>query len=261
MVSTPSSEDTTIAVRLRRVRARLALWRDDGFRRDGYRLLWAGLKGLAGMRLVVALGLLAATGAWIVQRQVDSPASGCEVLIRLFGLATLLASASIYAADQRQGTFELLWLARGSRGSLLAYKVAVLLAGLVALMVPAVLLVSWFLYGTMPVARVLVFLAVNSLFVVAVMAWSNTVLPQAWAGGLLGAAIVVGIYAALHGRISVFNPFLNPLGNAGDIMAGGGAFRTQLDAGKIAVANRAATVVASLVLLNGAASRLHRAFR
>lgn len=259
MIDSPP-DDNRIAERLRRLRALVALWRDDDFRRDGMRLLWIGLRGLAGLRLVVALALLGATGAWIVQTKVDSPGAGCDTLIRLFGLATLLASTSIYAADQRQGTFELLWLARGSRRALLAYKVSVLLAGLFFLMVPAVGLVSWFLQGTMPVGKVLVFLAVNSLFIVAVMAWSNTLLPQAWAGGLLGAAIVVGLFMLLHDRASVFNPFLNPLA-AAPMTAGGGAFRTEIDPAKIAGTNRLFVAIASLALLSGAAQRLHRAFR
>ncbi len=252
---------TRIGSWIRRVISLLALSRDDNYRRSGYRTFILELRGLAGLRFAALLLLLSATGAWIVQTQVDSPATGYSVLMQLFAIATVLAAAPLYASEQRQGTFELLWLARGSRRGLLQAKAGVLLAGLAAMMVPTVLLVSWFLYGTMPSLRVMVFLVINSLFIVSVMAWSGTVLAQAWAGGLLGGTIVAGLYFGFGDAVSVFNVFLNPLAAPEPVAAGGGAFRAKVDPASIAVANRVFVLLCSVGFLNAAASKLHRALR
>ncbi len=255
------SERTRIGAWLHRTRLRLALLRDRDYRRSGYRAFLLELRGLAGLRFAALLLLVSLTGAWIVQAQVDSPADGFDALMQLFAVATVLAAAPIYAAEQRQGTFELLWLARGSRRGLLQAKAGVLLAGLAAMMMPAVLLVSWYLYGTMPPLRVMVFLTINSLLIVSVMAWAGTMATQTWAGGLLGAAVIAALYFGLGERVSVFNVFLNPLATPEAVSAGGGAFRAKVDPASIAVANRIFALLCSVGFLNTAASRLHRALR
>ena len=254
-------EQPRVGAWLRRLGRRVGLWRDPAFRRDMFRLIVLGLRGMVGVRLGVALVLLAAAGFYVLWRAVDSPAQGYELLARLFGIATLLMAAPMYAAEQKQGTFELLWLATGSRSALIAYKVATLLFGLALLMIPSVLFVSWFLYGTLPAGQAIFFLLTNSLFIVAVMALVGTYLPQAWAGGLMGAAIVAGLYLALGDHIGTFNPFLNPLANAGPRTIGGGAFAQQISAGQLAAPNRIVVLIFSWVLLNMAGKRLRRAFR
>lgn len=246
---------------LSRTGRRLGLWRDPAFRRDLYRLVILGLRGMLGVRLGVALVLLGAAGLSLLWQVVDSADQGFDLLARLFGIATLLMAAPMYAAEQKQGTFELLWLATGSRHGLILYKAATLLFGLALLMVPSVLFVSWFLYGTLPTGQAVFFLLTNSLFIVALMALAGTYLPQAWAGGLAGAAVVVAIYLAMGETVSVFNPFLNPLQNAGPQTVGGGAFAKQVSASQIAAPNRVVVLLLSWVLLNMAGKRLRRAFR
>ncbi|MCB2155179.1 hypothetical protein KQI84_09850 [bacterium] len=255
------TEPPRVSAWLRRTGRRIGLWRDPAYRRDMFRLVILGLRGMVGVRLGVALVLLGAAGLYLLWQAVDSATGGYDLLARLFGIATLLMAAPMYAAEQKQGTFELLWLATGSRHGLILYKAATLLFGLGLLMVPSVLFVSWFMYGTLPPVQALFFLITNSLFIVALMALVGTYLPQAWAGGLMGAAIVVALYLAMGHAVSVFNPFLNPLQNVGPQTVGGGAFATHVSAAQLAGPNRIVVLIFSWVMLNMAGKRLRRAFR
>jgi len=245
---------------MRARRASLALWKNDDYRRDAMRLLVMDLRGMFGLKLGAALLLLAAAGAYILWTEVTSPLQGYDLLLRLFGVATMLAAAPIYAADQRQGTFELLWLATGSQGALLRRKVVTLLIALTLLMVPSVLFVSWFLYGTLPAGKVLVFLVTNSLFIIALMALAGTLMPQAWAGALAASAFLVVTYVVFSQSLSALNPFLNPLAE-GTIKVGGGAFAGHAQAQSVAGPNRVILIIISVGLLVGAKNRLKRAFR
>jgi len=216
---------------------------------------------MAGLRTAVGLLLLAITGAWLVHSEADSTGTGFDVLARLFGIATVLAGSTLYVSEQKQGTFELAWLARGSRLGLVQARSFTLVFALTLLMVPVTLLVSWYLYGTLPFLTAMVFLTTNSLFIVSVMALAGTLFPQAWAGGLVGGAAILLLYLQTGDRISVFNVFLNPLVAPEYTMAGGGAFEVEVDPMSIAVANRVFTLIASWVILVAASRRLHRAFR
>lgn len=188
-----------------------ALWLEPEFRRDGLRLLVTALRGLLGVRIGMALALLAGVGVHILRSQVDSPEIGYQLLARLFGLATVIAAAPIYAAEQTQGTFELLWLATGSQKGLLRFKVLTLIVGISVLMVPSVLFVAWYLYGTLPIGLTLFSLITQTALIIATMALVGTYLPQPWAGGLVGGAILVTGYVVFEASKSPFNLFLNPL--------------------------------------------------
>ncbi|MEQ8819017.1 MAG: hypothetical protein RLY93_02145 [Sumerlaeia bacterium] len=233
---------------LRRGRSRLLLWADADYRRAGWRLLAVGIKGHFGVRVLAALALLAVVGAWAAWNTVDSAADGYTLLLRLFGVAGLLGGATLYAADQRQGTFELLWLAMGSRRELLRGKAATLLFGLGLLMAPSVAVMSWFLYGNLPAVKAFLFLLSTVWFVIGLVALAGTFLPQAWAGGLLGAAAVGGLYAVLGDTTLIFNVFLNPMAGGAEPLAGGLLFW-----------NRVVTVAFGFWLLNLASRRLGRA--
>lgn len=245
---------------IRRAVAALALWREADYRRDAYRMFFLGLRGLVGLRAGVALLLLAAAGGFLLRFGVTTPREGYELLARLFGLAALLASGTIYASDQRQGTLELIWLARGSAASLIRYKVLVLIGALVILMIPSIVLVSVFLEGSLPFARTLIFLATNALFIVAVMALAGTLLPHVWAGGLLGSFVLVAGYLAFGDQVSFLNPYLNPVEPSGSLVAGGGAFRQRVDVSRVIWINRSAILVLSAVLLSAASNRMKRLF-
>lgn len=238
------------------------LWLDADYRRDFYRLVGLGLRGLMGVRLSVALLLLAAAGVYLFATEVQTAREAVHMLVRLFGGATLLAAAPIYAEDQRQGSFELLWLATGSEAAMLRLKVLTLLLGLLALMVPSVLLSAFFLDGGLPVGKTLVFLVTNALLIIAVMAYTGALLPQPWAGGLLGAAVLVGLYLPFYDAVNFFNPFLNPVGREGLTTAGGGAFSVavRVETG-LSAANRILVLAVAWLFLSAARARLRRALR
>lgn len=254
-------EPDSFTVILRRWRGRLALWRNAQYRRDFFALMGVGLRGLGGVRLGVAVLLAAVTGAWLLQSAVDSPRQAFDLLAWLFAFVALIAGASIYSSEQEQGTFELLWLARGSAKALLRFRVLVLLTGLALLMVPSVLLVSWFLYWTLPPGMTLVFLLTNALLIVSLCAAVGTYLPQAWASGLTVAVAAASVFVLGHDQMSFFNVFLNPVGGPESIAAGGGAFSSKVPLPVIAAANRALVVVLAAILLSTASRRLKRIIR
>jgi hypothetical protein len=245
---------------LREVWFALSPWRDAAYRRDAMRLLLVGLRGAVGLRLGVAFLLLAATGAYVTITSIDSASSGYDLLALLFGIATILAAAPIYASEQRQGTFELLWLATGSQWAMLRYKVLVLMIALGLLMLPSVLVVSWFFHGTLPVGRSLVFLLTNTLLIISLMAVAGTYLPQPWAGGIVGTIIVVALYVAMRDQVSTFNLFLNPVPSGQVVTAGGGQWARRVTVDQFLVPNRLVVLFFSGFLLSTAARRLRKAF-
>lgn len=248
---------------LGRVGRRLSLWGDAEDRRDTWRLMVVGLRDIVGVRLGAAVALLAGAGAFLLLREPFSVREAHQLLAQLVGIAAMLAGGGLFAAEQRTGTFELLWLATGSRRSLLLYKVALVWIAMAAVTVPAVLLVDWFLAWQLPALASFVFIAINTLLIVAVMALAATFVPQAWAGALVGAVVIVGVYWWSGDWPSAFNVFLNPIAPEGfrGAVVGGGAFQSATQYGGLLVPNRIVVVVLSLVLLRSAERRLARAFR
>jgi hypothetical protein len=254
-------EPLPLAGWFRRTGRQLALLRDDEFRRGGYRLALLGLRGLIGVRPVMGLLVAVAVGVYLFHTEVATAAEAYRFLMVFAGLGAMVASATMFAGEQRQGTLELLWLARGSAASLIRFKAFVLLAGITALLVPAVLVVAWFLEGRFPSAVALAFLVTNALFIVATMTWAGTLVPHPWAGGLLGAFALTLLYLALGDRVTFFNPFTNPVVEHARLVAGGGAFRAEMDLNRVLVINRIVLLVASGVLFSMASRRLGRLFR
>lgn len=263
MSNTPSGTtgQLPLALWIARTRGSLALWREDEFRRNGYRLALTALRGLVGLRPLMALAVAACAGAWLFHSEVGTATEAFRFLLLFTGIVSMLASATMFASEQRQGTLELLWLARGSAASLVRFKAMTLLGGLVTLMIPALLIVAWFLEGRFPVLQAFVFLATNGLLIVSVMAYASTLVPHPWAGGLLGAFCLAVLYASLGDGVSFFNPFMNPVVEQARLATGGGAFRKEVDMGTAAVVNRIVVLVVSMVLLSMAGKRLRRLFR
>lgn len=258
-----STERGAMASWLARVGRRVALWGDAEDRRDLWRLGLVGLRDVVGVRLGAAVALLAGAGAFLLLREPFSVRDAHELLARLVGIAAMLAGGGLFAAEQRTGTFELLWLATGSRRSLLVYKVALVWVAMAAVTVPAVVLVDWFLAWQLPAVASTIFIALNTLLIVAVMALAATIVPQAWAGALAGATVIVGLYVWCGDWPSSFNPFLNPIAPEGfrGAVVGGGAFQSAAQYGSLLVPNRIIVLATALVLLNAAQKRLARAFR
>ncbi len=248
---------------LQRLGRWIALLGDDAYRRDGWRLLLADLRGWLGARTLLAVALLAASGAWLAANTITTPREAHELLARLFGIGAMLAGAGLFATDQRQGTFELLWLATGSRRTLLAHRIVVQLVAFAVLIIPTVLLARWWVGEDFPALRSFFFLEMNVLFILCVMAWTATLFPQAWAGGLVGFALLAGFHAWMGDTVSAFNFFLNPMpgGSVELIVVGGGAFARNASPESLMIPNRIVAFLASVMLFNLAHQRLARAFR
>ncbi len=261
MTELPASAPTRTGTALRRFGQRLALFQQDDFRRDTWRMGLRGLRQLLGFKLAIALAVVFLTGGWFFLREITAGIEAYTFFLHLFALVTLLAAAPIYAAEQRQGTLELLWLARGSRKALIRYKTSVLLLGLSLLIVPSILLASWFLGGQLPILLTLIYLLSTSFFIISVLAWTNTILPQVWAGGLLGTALIVALYLLLGNTPSHFNMFLNPIAAPQGSIAGGGAFQVHVSKTSNLVINRLVTIGLAIFLLRSAQQRLAKAFQ
>ena len=262
-MTNPSDAVTNTGRGLERLRRRIALIGNDAYRRDGWRLLLADMRGWLGVRTLLAVVVLAISGAWLAYHSVTTPREAHQLLARLFGFGALLAGAGLFASDQRQGTFELLWLATGSRRKLLAHRIIVQLIAFTLLAVPAILLSRWWVGADFPAMRSLVFIVTNTLLILCTMAWAATLLPQAWAGALMGMALIVGFHAWMGDTVSIFNLFLNPMPGGAEelIVIGGGAFASTTSAQALVTPNRIVVLLASGLLFNMAHKGVARTFR
>lgn len=243
-MSVPAS-DSTIAQWLRQKRALLALLRRDDYRRDVIGLFVTNLRALFGIRLILAINLLGALGGFLTFRYATDARTAYDVLQIIFGIAAVGAGATLYSAEREAGTFELLWLATGSERVLLRLKIVTMLVALLLIITPAVFLVSRLVGDALPVPQTILFLGLNTLFILCVLTLVSTFLPQAWAGGLLGAALLAAVYLTLYGSTSAFHPFRNPF--------------TAPSAG-LSITNRILIVLLSIFLYDAAARRLRRSF-
>lgn len=220
----------------------LGLLTRNDYRRDALRLMVTQLRTVVGFRFGLAIVAMVAAGAYLTMNAETDAREGYQLLARLFAIASLLLAAPIYAADQRQGTFELLWLATGSEKALLRMKVTTLMIALGLFAVPAVWVASGFYAGQLPFLPTLFFLLTNGLLITALMAYVGTWLPQAWASLLVGAGILVPIFLLSEDWASPINIFNNPIDSP---QAGVG---------------RLCSILLSLYLLGQSARRLKRSF-
>jgi len=208
--SPPPAQQGAVARTLRRWRALVGLWFNSDYRRGYYKLLAVELRVFLGVRLFAAIGLLAGCVAWVLTREVVDARVAYTFLSRAFGVIAILLAAPIYAAEQRQGTFELVWLATGSRQGMLRMKVVTLLLANFLLMLPCVFILNRFLGGTLPLGTTIFCLMSNAFLVIGVMAWLGTYLTQAWAGGLVGAALLAPGILLLEDWNAKLNLFATP---------------------------------------------------
>jgi hypothetical protein len=231
-----------LAERLRVMQRLAALWLRPGYRRDFWKLVITEVRSVLGLRLwAVALA-----GGAVAVFSMDPPTFAEEaytLLHRGFGALAILLAAPIFASEQRQGTFELLWLATGSQRSMLAAKVRTLLIAQAMLIVPAALAAWWFYAGALPLVPMVACLLLNAWLAVGAMSLIGTVLRAPWAGGLVGAAVLGPMFVLLEGNVSPLNPLVPPA------------------AGEALVPGRVLCLVLGGVLLHRAAKRMHLVMR
>lgn len=237
-----SGADSNLGRSLRRIGRLALLWRDPAYQRGALQLLAADLRLVLGWRALLSVLFTGGVLYWLLRTPDVSALRVYEVLSWLFGAAALLVAAPIYANDQRQGTFELLWLARGSGGALLQARVTVLMIAMALMVVPTVLASSGLLAGALPLGATLFALLANTFLIIAVMAFIGTVLPQPWAGGLLGIVLLAPALAYADRWMSPLNPFVPP------------------SLGQSFAVSRVIAVVFAGVLLYRAALRLRKTF-
>ncbi|MCC6546105.1 hypothetical protein IT570_02965 [Candidatus Sumerlaeota bacterium] len=246
MISQPHN---TIAEWLRQKRALIALLRQDHYRRDLITLFITNLRALAGWKFLLTLVILAGAAAYLVFAFGGTTAGSFEILQVIFGIAAIGGGASLYSAEREAGTFELLWLATGSERVLLRLKIVGMMIALAALQVPTVFIASKLATAPLPIAQTTLFLITNTYLILGVMTLVSTFLPQSWAGGFVGAALLAAIYVSLHGTPSPFFPFHNPFIAPPGQTPGTGA----------SLINRVFTIALGVFLVDIAARRLRRA--
>lgn len=207
----PRPGEGAVSSALRRWGGWLRLWLDPEYRRGFYRLLAVELRVMLGMRLAFAGVILAACAGWIVLVQLPDAAGAWRFLGRVFSVIAILLAAPIFASEQRQGTFELVWLATGSRATMLGVKAFAIVAAQLAMAAPCVLLLSRFLGGSLPFGGTMWCLFVTILFVTGLLAWLGTYLTQPWAGGLAGIAILGPVIYLMEDWDAKLNLFASPL--------------------------------------------------
>jgi ABC-type multidrug transport system permease subunit len=123
--------------------------------------------------------------------------------------ATLLGSA-LYRTEQQAGTLELMWLACGSERALLWLRLVGALVALAVVLVPATMVLSWFLAGTFPMGYALMHGMMLGFFVLSTVGLAGTWLPQAWASAVMMGALFGAIFLTVGTEPSILNPFLDP---------------------------------------------------
>ncbi|HYF55025.1 MAG TPA: hypothetical protein VEA41_12270 [Salinarimonas sp.] len=210
-------------------------------------LLVVNLKSLITLPLLGVSVLLAVVGVLATQRFAATASEGMELLLVLSAAAAVVLGATIYSSEQFSGTFELLWLATGSEQAMLRLKLSTLMIGYMILVLPGTWLVTTYLDGLLPFFPALLYLALHGFFILVLMAFIGTYVPQTWAAFLIGAAVIAAIYVSLHGSASPLSPFLNPR------LPG-------VSSGAI-IANRALLLIATSIILNSTGKRLRLAFQ
>lgn len=279
----------------RRQRTLLSLWRETQYRRDVYTLFLSNLRGVLGPRVVVALLGFIGFGSFLFLNVAESPRQGYEIMQAFVALAAVALGATMYSTEQQSGTFELLWLATGSEKALIRLKIIIALTVVLMLVLP-LLGVGWGYYeGGIPFVQSLFFLMAEALFILCLMAFIAALLPQAWAAGLVGLAVLAAVYIGTFNSVHTFNPFLNPVdlpssrgggfsgsggggsfgggggfgvgprrGRGGGGFSGGGGFgagSSRRGGGTNLMANRVFLILFALAFAHAAATRLRKAFK
>ncbi len=209
----PRPGEGAVSRALRRWWAWFRLWFHAEYRRGFYRLLADELRVLLGMRLAFAVLILLAFAGWLTVARVPDAVSAWRLLGRVFSALAILFAAPIFASEQRQGTFELVWLATGSRAMMLGMKAFAIVLAQLVMAVPCVLLLSRFLGGALPFGSTMWCLLVTIVFVTGLLAWLGTYLTQPWAGGLAGIAILGPMLYLMEdwdARLNLFAPPFQP---------------------------------------------------
>lgn len=231
------AERIAVALRL------AALWLRAGYRRDFWKLVITEIRAVLGLRLWPVLLVAGAAAWWLAMHPPATAGEAYTLLHRGFGALAILLGAPIFASEQRQGTFELLWLATGSERAMLAAKVRTLLVAQALLVAPAAAVAWWFFAGALPFWPMLACLLLNAWLAVGAMALIGTVLTAPWAGGLVGAAVLGPMFVLLEGYASPLNPLVPPT------------------AGEALVPGRVFCLVLGGALLHRAAKRMHLVMR
>lgn len=233
---------------LRRQAALFDLLGDTRARRDRITLLVVATRSLLGWPFAAGLLLLLGVTAW----HGATPGRGLSDLWQLFAplflAVSVLLGATIYAAEQRYGTFELLWLACGSGHALLRLKMTSIHLLFLFLVLPCSMLalsLSEVGLSLRPLLLLLFFLLTGAWFVLSIMAWLGTWFAQALSAGLLGAALFALLYLSIGGTVTSLNPFLNPF---------------EEEAGRLLIMNRVLVIVGGWFFLRSAGVRLRRSF-
>lgn len=211
-------------------------------------LFVTNMRALVGWKLVGTLLILAAGGAYLVFRFGVTTDRAYEWLQIIFGVAAIGGGASLYSAEREAGTFELLWLATGSERVLLRLKIVTMMVALGLLLVPTVVIAAKISPAPLPILQTCVFLLINCYLILAVMTFVSTFLPQSWAGGFVGAALLAAIYLSLRGNDFAIAPFRNPFLETGNGSPSMGH----------AVVNRIFVVGVAIFFVDAAARRLRR---
>ncbi len=244
---------TAIGGWFRRMGTLMALLRRDDYRRDLLSLWALGVRSIIGLPFLFGAVVMFAVMLYLVERFATTPHAAYEVVQAVFAFGCLAAGSGLYAGDRRNGTFELLWLSSGSESSLLRLKFSAVLFLVAALSIPATWGASFFVTGDLPVSTVMFYQVTNGLFILCLMAFIGTFLPQAWAAGLLGAAILAGLYMYGHGSVSILNVFSNPIKEAQAIPS---PIRQNDDS--LLFFNRFYLLVFSFILFRAASKRLRK---
>jgi hypothetical protein len=241
--ATSAAPVPVISLWMRRRAALLNLLVRADVRRGRLALFLLSLRGLLGPGLIAAGVLLAAGAAVVGWYFVRSSADAYEVLQATIALAAAGLAASLFAAEQRAGTLELLWLASGSAGRLLRLRMLPILFVLIVLVAAGLAGFAVTTDHALPPLRVVAWLLVTGWFVVAFMLWMATWLPQAWAAALAGVALLGALHASLFGVATTLNPFLNPFVDG---------------AARLGTTNRIVILIVGIFLFRAAAGRLRR---
>lgn len=273
MSAPPAREGSTIGVWLDRQAGLLRLLRSRNYRRNSLTILIQSLRSEAGWQYLASLIILPAALLFLTQRYAASARDVYDFCQGAMLLAAAGMGAMLYAADQRQGTLDLLWLATGSERAMLWLRMvvnAILLAAMTAACLGAVSIVP--AAQEMNMLRAFLMITIMEWFVLAAMALLGTYFSQSWSAGIIGLALFAAWFWYWRGSGSMLYPFLNPESAeppgqipAPDFGGGDEGFRGGRGRGNgggdglsATIINRAVWLAAAIFLFRAAGARLRK---
>lgn len=180
---------------------------------DFSRLVWLTVRGMFDWRIVPAMGLLGYLG-WSLYGMAENAAGPplFQLLARVFLLLAMLLAAPILAEERTSGTLEILWLATGSMRRFLRLKTGIVLTVLGAFALAATFVVEGKADESFPAVWCFIWLLAQCWLAISFTFYVSIFIPQAWAGGLVAAALLFAIQWYLLPLGSSFNPFMNLYG-------------------------------------------------